>query len=92
MTVFDRYTDAFIKEKDLPDSIELGRFAIVNGVAYNELTGRTYKPVEGQRIVQELLDPVNRDKHEVLQLISEELELNQFASKPLIQGIKKEYD
>lgn len=89
MTVFDRYTDTFIKEKDLPDSIELGRFAIVNGVAYNELTGRTYKPVEGQRIVQELLDPVNRDKHEVLQLISEELELNQFASKPLIQGIKK---
>lgn len=89
MTVFDRYTDAFIKEKDLPDSIELGRFAIVSGNSYNELTGRTYKPTEGQRIIQELLDPVNRDKHEVLQLISEELELNQFVSKPLIQGIKK---
>ena len=89
MTVYDRYTDAFIKEKELPDSIELGRFVIVNGVSYNELTGRTYKPVEGQRIVQELLDPVNRDKHEVLRLISEQLDLNEFLSKPLIQGIKK---
>ena len=67
MTVYDRYTDAFIKEKELPDSIELGRFAIVSGNSYNELTGRTYKPTEGQRIIQELLDPVNRDKHEVLQ-------------------------
>lgn len=89
MTIFDRYTGKYITEKDLPSSIELGRFAIVNGGTYNELTGRTYKPVEGQRVIQELLDPVNRDKHEVLELISEQIELNQFVSTPLIQGIKK---
>ncbi len=89
MTIIDRYTGNRIDETCLPDNIELGRYAIVNNGVFTELTNRTYKPRDGQRIRQELLDPVNKDKHDVFEEISNHIELGDFSAVPLLQGIKQ---
>lgn len=58
------------------------------GVQPIKLTSKNYKVHEGQRIHQELLDDVNKDKHNIFEIISESVENGDFRSIPLLQGIK----
>ena len=88
MQIIDRYTGKFISESNLPGDIELGRYAISVDSTFKELTTNTYKVREGQRIHQELLDDVNKDKHNIFEIISESVENGDFKSIPLLQGIK----
>ena len=88
MQIIDRYTGKILSESNLPDDIELGRYAISVDSTYKELTSNTYKVREGQRIHQELLDDVNKDKHNIFEIISESVENGDFKSIPLLQGIK----
>ena len=88
MQIIDRYTGKILSESNLPNDIELGRYAISVGSTFKELTSNTYKVKEGQRIHQELLDDVNKDKHNIFEIISESVETGDFNSVPLIQGIK----
>ena len=88
MQIIDRYTGKILSESNLPDDIELGRYAISVDSTYKELTSSTYKVREGQRIHQELLDDVNKDKHNIFEIISESVENGDFKSIPLLQGIK----
>lgn len=88
MEIFDRYTRKILSESNLPNDIELGRYAISVGSTFKELTSYTYKVKEGQRIHQELLDDVNKDKHNIFEIISESVEVGDFNSIPLLQGIK----
>ena len=88
MQIIDRYTGKILSESNLPDDIELGRYAISVDSTYKELTSSTYKVREGQRIHQELLDDVNKDKHNIFEIISESVENGDFQSIPLLQGIK----
>ena len=89
MQIFDRYTGKILNDSNLPGDIELGRYAISMGSTYKELTSKIYKVQEGQRIHQELLDDVNKDKHNIFEIISESVENGDFRSIPLLQGIKK---
>lgn len=88
MQIIDRYTGKIISDSNLPGDIELGRYAISMGSTYKELTSKSYKVQEGQRIHQELLDDVNKDKHNIFEIISESVENGDFRSIPLLQGIK----
>ena len=88
MQIIDRYTGKYLSESNLPGDIELGRYAIPVGSTFKELTSNTYKVQEGQRIHQELLDDVNKDKHNIFEIISEHVENGDFNSVPLLQGIK----
>lgn len=88
MQIIDRYTGKILSNSNLPGDIELGRYAISMGSAYKELTSKSYKVQEGQRIHQELLDDVNKDKHNIFEIISESVENGDFRSIPLLQGIK----
>lgn len=88
MQIIDRYTGNILSDSNLPDDIELGRYAIFMGSTYKELTSKNYKVHEGQRIHQELLDDVNKDKHNIFEIISESVENGDFRSIPLLQGIK----
>lgn len=88
MQIIDRYTGKILSDSNLPDDIELGRYAISMGSTYKELTSKSYKVQEGQRIHQELLDDVNKDKHNIFEIISESVENGDFRSIPLLQGIK----
>ena len=88
MQIIDRYTGKILSESNLPNDIELGRYAISVGSEFKELTSNTYKVKEGQRIHQELLDDVNKDKHDIFEIISESVEIGNFNSVPLLQGIK----
>ena len=88
MQIIDRYTGKYLNENNLPNDIELGRYTISVGSTYKELTSNTYKVQEGQRIHQELLDDVNKDKHNIFEIISESVENGDFKSIPLLQGIK----
>lgn len=88
MQIIDRYTGKILNESNLPGDIELGRYAISMGSTYKELTSKSYKVQEGQRIHQELLDDVNKDKHNIFEIISESVENGDFRSIPLLQGIK----
>ena len=88
MQIIDRYTGKFLNDSNLPGDIELGRYAISMGSTYKELTSISYKVQEGQRIHQELLDDVNKDKHNIFEIISESVENGDFRSIPLLQGIK----
>lgn len=88
MRIIDRYTGKILSDSNLPSDIELGRYAISMGSTYKELTSNTYKVQEGQRIHQELLDDVNKDKHNIFEIISESVENGDFKSIPLLQGIK----
>lgn len=88
MQIIDRYTGKFLNDSNLPGDIELGRYAISMGSTYKELTSKSYKVQEGQRIHQELLDDVNKDKHNIFEIISESVENGDFRSIPLLQGIK----
>lgn len=88
MQIIDRYTGKFLSESNLPGDIELGRYAISVDSTYKELTSNSYKVREGQRIHQELLDDVNKDKHNIFEIISESVENGDFKSIPLLQGIK----
>lgn len=88
MQIIDRYTGKILSESNLPNDIELGRYAISVGSKFKELTSKSYKVKEGQRIHQELLDDVNKDKHNVFEIISESVEIGDFNSVPLLQGIK----
>ena len=89
MQIIDRYTGKILNGNSLPNDIELGRYAISVASTYKELTSNTYKVKEGQRIHQELLDEVNKDKHNIFEIISESVENGDFMSIPLLQGIKK---
>lgn len=89
MTIFDRITNTFVHESNLPGIIDLGRFAILQTEGYTDLSGSVFKTSEGQVIRQELLDPVNKDKHEILERISEFVCDGKFKAIPLMQGIKK---
>ena len=71
MHIIDRYTGKILNDSNLPGDIELGRYAISMGSSYGELTSKSYKVQEGQRIHQELLDDVNKDKHNIFEIISE---------------------
>ena len=64
MQIIDRYTGKSLSESNLPNDIELGRYTISIGSNFKELTAKTYKVKEGQRIHQELLDDINKDKQE----------------------------
>lgn len=88
MQIIDRYTGKILSDSNLPGDIELGRYAISMGSTYKELTSKNYKVQEGQRIHQELLDDVNKDKHNIFEIISESVENGDFGSIPLLQGIK----
>lgn len=88
MQIIDRYTGKFLNDSNLPGDIELGRYAISMGSTYKELTSKSYKVQGGQRIHQELLDDVNKDKHNIFEIISESVENGDFRSIPLLQGIK----
>lgn len=88
MQIIDRYTGKILSGNNLPNDIELGRYAISVGSTYKELTSNNYKVKEGQRIHQELLDDVNKDKHNIFEIISESVENGDFKSVPLLQGIK----
>ncbi|MCF2659270.1 hypothetical protein JQM83_08785 [Parabacteroides distasonis] len=88
MQIIDRYTGKILNDSNLPGDIELGRYAISMGSTYKELTSKSYKVQEGQRIHQELLDDVNTDKHNIFEIISESVENGDFRSIPLLQGIK----
>ena len=88
MQIIDRYTGKILNDSNLPGDIELGRYAISTGSTYKELTSKNYKVQEGQRIHQELLDDVNKDKHNIFEIISESVENGDFRSIPLLQGIK----
>lgn len=88
MQIIDRYTGKILNDSNLPGDIELGRYAISMGSTYKELTSKSYKVQEGQRIHQELLDYVNKDKHNIFEIISESVENGDFRSIPLLQGIK----
>lgn len=88
MQIIDRYTGKILSDSNLPNDIELGRYAITMGSTYKELTSKSYKVQEGQRIHQELLDDVNKDKHNIFEIISESVENGDFRSIPLLQGIK----
>ena len=88
MQIIDRYTGKILNDSNLPGDIELGRYAISMGSSYRELTSKSYKVQEGQRIHQELLDDVNKDKHNIFEIISESVEKGDFRSIPLLQGIK----
>lgn len=88
MQIIDRYTGKILSDSNLPGDIELGRYAISMGSTYKELTSKSYKVQEGQRIHQELLDDVNKDKHNIFEIISESVENGDFRSIPLLQGIK----
>ena len=88
MQIIDRYTGKILNDSNLPGDIELGRYAISMGSSYRELTSKSYKVQEGQRIHQELLDDVNKDKHNIFEIISESVENGDFRSIPLLQGIK----
>ena len=88
MQIIDRYTGKILNDSNLPGDIELGRYAISVGSTYKELTSKSYKVQEGQRIHQELLDDVNKDKHNIFEIISESVENGDFRSIPLLQGIK----
>jgi len=87
MKILDRYTGMVIDETYLPNEIQLGRYAIVNGHVYKELTNSIYKPKEGQHINQELLNPINTDKHDIFEKISQHVEEGDFSAIPMIQGI-----
>lgn len=88
MQIIDRYTGKILNDSNLPGDIELGRYAISMGSTYKELTSKSYKVQEGQRIHQELLDDVNKDKHNIFEIISKSVENGDFRSIPLLQGIK----
>lgn len=88
MQILDRYTGKPIKENRLPNNIELGRYALYDGKSFTEITSKTYKVHDGQRIHQELLDDVNKDKHDIFEIISESVKNGDFKSVPLLQGIK----
>ena len=88
MQIIDRYTGKILNDSNLPGDIELGRYAISMGSTYKELTSKSYKVQEGQRIHQELLDDDNKDKHNIFEIISESVENGDFRSIPLLQGIK----
>lgn len=88
MQIIDRYTGKSLSESNLPNDIELGRYTISVGSNFKELTAKTYKVKEGQRIHQELLDDINKDKHNIFEIISESVECGDFNSVPLLQGIK----
>lgn len=92
MTILDRYNGKSIDKTCLPDEIQLGRYVIVNGQICNELTETTYKPREGQHINQELLDPVNTDKHDIFKKISLLVEEGNFVAVPMIQEIRAALD
>lgn len=92
MTILDRYSGKPIDKTCLPDEIQLGRYVIGNGQICNELTGATYKPREGQHINQELLDPVNTDKHDIFEKISQQVEEGNFVAVPMIQEIGSALD
>ena len=88
MQIIDRYTGKSLSENNLPNDIELGRYTILVDSKLKELTAKTYKVKEGQRIHQELLDDVNKDKHNIFEIISQSVEFGDFNSIPLLQGIK----
>ncbi len=85
--VFDRILGKRIDNNDLPSLIELGRYAVCPD-ELTDLTTRNFKVKEGQRIQQELLDPVNKDKHDVFEKIAQQVTAGNFTAIPLLQGIK----
>lgn len=88
MRILDRYTEKILNADNLPDHIELGRYAFFDGKSFKEITSNTFKVHYGQRIHQELLDDVNKDKHDIFEIISESVKNGDFKSVPLLQGIK----
>ena len=87
--LLDRIIGSKVSSSNLPNEIPLGRFAYVDNGTYRELTQSTYKPIKGQFINQEILDSKYKDKHEVFEAISDQIDTGKFQSIPLIQGIKK---
>lgn len=88
MELLDRYTGNYIDYSNLPQIIDLGRFAIVGDNEIKELTSSTYKVQDGQRIQQDILDDANKDKHEIFENIAELFDDGNFKAVPLLQGIK----
>ena len=86
MKIFDRYTGLTVDESKLPNLIELGRFAILKKNKIIELSNRTFKAKEGQRIIQELLEPVYKDTHDIFESIATRVDCGDFSAIPLIQG------
>ena len=87
--LLDRIIGSKVSSSNLPNEIPLGRFAYVDNGTCRELTQSTYKPAKGQFINQEILDSKYKDKHEVFETISDQIDAGKFQSIPLIQGIKK---
>ena len=83
MQIIDRYTGNSLSESNLPNDIELGRYTISVGSNFKELTAKTYKVKEGQRIHQELLDDVNKDKHNIFKTKEDNI-ISSVASKNIV--------
>mgnify|MGYP007069876127 CR=1 FL=1 len=88
MRIFDRYTGLTINDSKLPNLIELGRYAILENNKIIELSNRTFKVKEGQRINQDLLEPVYKDTHDIFESIATCVDSGDFSAIPLIQGFK----
>lgn len=89
MILLDRISGTKISSANLPNEIPLGRFAIIDNGVFRELTHTSYKPRKGQFINQEILDNKYKDKHEIFEAISDQIDAGKFHAIPLIQGIKK---
>lgn len=85
MRFFDRYTSSYITEHNLPDSIELGRYAIVNDNELVELTEDNYRTSGNQVIHQELLYERYVDRHRMFEKIANDVHNGNFGAIPLIQ-------
>ena len=89
MRILDRYTSIVCSDSNLPKDIDLGRYAIIlPNHKYGELTKGSFRLGDKQILHQGLLDETHKDKHDVLELIAQDIEGGQFKARPLIQGIK----
>ena len=52
MQIIDRYTGNILSDSNLPDDIELGRYAIFMGSTYKELTSKNYKFMKANAFIR----------------------------------------
>jgi len=94
MKILDRYTGKAVSDKDLPDQIDFGRFAIINSVTKpTELTYSNFST--NNLILQELLLDKNKSLQDVFVDINidvQKSQANRFKVIPLIRRIKNKLD
>lgn len=88
MRILDRYTNRIVSEQDLPSTIELGRFLMLDGNV--ELTYKTCKVKPETTILQSLLDKKNKALHDLLRSFYYDIESmadNHFDIWPLVHNV-----